>query len=202
MLAMLDNRPVLKDRLRALAVFSGIAIGGVSGIEMVIGGGFDPITPGLVAEAPSEYDPDTVMRAWHYQPYVPAAFVTETAQYYDYPIEVFETPPQPLAGGEDETDMTLAAAAPSEEELYREIERMLAADVRATEPETAAGPESAALTEAAPVDAEPSPAQMWDTYAGAGEAMTPVEGAPPAKAPDPAPADSAAATASETALPL
>lgn len=47
----LQHRPILRDRLSALAVFTGIALGGVSGIEMVIGAGFDPITPSFAYQA-------------------------------------------------------------------------------------------------------------------------------------------------------
>jgi hypothetical protein len=53
----LADRPVLKDRLFACAVFSGIAVGGVSGVNMVLSGGFDFITPGREVReaAPSSY---------------------------------------------------------------------------------------------------------------------------------------------------
>lgn len=46
---MLDDRPILKDRLTATAVFTGIAIGAVAGFEMVIGGGFDFLLPAAAA---------------------------------------------------------------------------------------------------------------------------------------------------------
>lgn len=54
---MLENNPILKDRLQALGVFSGIAIAAVSGFELVIGGGLDFITPGqeIRQVAPSSY---------------------------------------------------------------------------------------------------------------------------------------------------
>lgn len=38
----------LKERGRAGAVFLGIALGAVAGFEMIIGGGFDPITPSIM----------------------------------------------------------------------------------------------------------------------------------------------------------
>lgn len=54
---MLDNRPILKDRLMALATFTGIALGGVAGVECVITGGFDFLSPGAEIRevAPSSY---------------------------------------------------------------------------------------------------------------------------------------------------
>ncbi len=42
---MLEDRPILKDRLHASAVFSGIAIAAVAGFELVITGSLDAITP-------------------------------------------------------------------------------------------------------------------------------------------------------------
>ena len=53
----LADRPVLKDRLFACAVFGGIAVGAVSGVNMVVTGGFDFITPGREVReaAPSSY---------------------------------------------------------------------------------------------------------------------------------------------------
>lgn len=48
---MLEDRPILKDRLIAGAVFSGIAIAAVSGFELVITGGLDPIMPRIGAAA-------------------------------------------------------------------------------------------------------------------------------------------------------
>lgn len=48
---MLDAHPVLKDRLTAAAVFTGIAIGAVAGFELVITGGFDFLLPSTQATA-------------------------------------------------------------------------------------------------------------------------------------------------------
>lgn len=54
---MLDDHPVLKDRLTATAVFSGIAIAAVAGFELIITGGFDFLMPGAEVRevAPSAY---------------------------------------------------------------------------------------------------------------------------------------------------
>lgn len=53
----MDRRARLHDRLKALGAFSAIAIGGVAGLEMVIGGGFDFINigPEVREVAPSHY---------------------------------------------------------------------------------------------------------------------------------------------------
>jgi hypothetical protein len=54
---MLEDHPVLKDRLLATGVFSGIAIAAVAGFEMIISGGFDFLMPGAEVRevAPSAY---------------------------------------------------------------------------------------------------------------------------------------------------
>lgn len=53
----LPDRPELKDKLFACAVFSGIAVGGMAGVETVVTGGFDFVTPGreIRQTAPSNY---------------------------------------------------------------------------------------------------------------------------------------------------
>lgn len=53
----MDRRAFLHDRLKALGAFTGIAIGAIAGFEMVIGGGFDFITPRTEVRevAPSRY---------------------------------------------------------------------------------------------------------------------------------------------------
>jgi hypothetical protein len=121
---MFDPRPILTDRLKALGVFSGIAVAAVSGFELVITGSLDPITPSLVAEAPSEYDEQTVMQAWHYRPYVPTVYVTQTSQYLGYPLDSAAT--ETLAGGPN--DLSAPDADPysthSEEDLAAEIDRL------------------------------------------------------------------------------
>lgn len=121
---MFKPRPFLTERLKALGVFSGIAIGAVSGLELVVTGGFDPITPSIVSNAPSEYDEETVMRAWHYQPYVPTSYVTEASQHLSEPIDdvVFER----LAGGPSDRSSPEPAivTAPDDDELRAEIERL------------------------------------------------------------------------------
>jgi hypothetical protein len=52
-----ERRARFHDRLKALGAFTGIAIGAIAGFEMVIGGGFDFITPAPIVHeiAPSRY---------------------------------------------------------------------------------------------------------------------------------------------------
>lgn len=151
---MLDPRPYLTERLKALGVFSGIAIAAVSGFELVITGGLDPITPRVVADAPSEYDEETVMQSWHYRPYVPTVYVTETSQHLGYPID--EAVLDELAGGpRDPTapQEPAYASAEEEEDLAREIERLYEETARmATELEASLADDASPIDAAAPAD--------------------------------------------------
>ena len=115
---MLDNHPVLKDRLTACAVFSGIAIAAVSGMNLIIGGGFDFITPGAEIRevAPSRYV-EVVNQPWAEQTrYVPIS--STEPMFAGEPVTTDET----LVGAADD------ASAPAghypvqtEEDIYREV---------------------------------------------------------------------------------
>ena len=93
----LIKNPVLRDRLNAFVVFTGIAIGGVSGVEMVIGGGFDTITPAFAfeASAPREwYDrPIEPGMGWLSEPYVSVGTVQTVSHEFDggYPLDTYDT---------------------------------------------------------------------------------------------------------------
>ena len=102
----LANHPQLRDRLCAFAVFTGIAIGGVSGVEMVIGGGFDSWTPTLAFEASAPRDwYDRQIEpgmGWVSQPYTPAATVVTLGAHFEgsYPLEAYASDePGELDGG-------------------------------------------------------------------------------------------------------
>ncbi len=122
---MLEDRPVLKDRLTAGAVFAGIALGAVSGFELVITGGFDFLTPGREVRevAPSAYV--IVERApWQAE----ARYVRLSSTEPLFAGETVVNAAGDLAGGPyDETAPDGAyATAPNEADLYREIEALYA----------------------------------------------------------------------------
>jgi len=129
---MLDDHPVLKDRLYAAATFSGIAIAAVAGFDMVISGGFDFVTPGREVRevAPSSY----VMV--HQQPWSPEARVIALSSneplFAGEVVEVQYTNER-LAGGADDASIQDRAGYPSADELYRNIEALYAADEPAVE---------------------------------------------------------------------
>jgi hypothetical protein len=99
----LDRRAQLHDRLKALGAFTGIAVGAVAGFEMVIGGGFDFITPAPEVRqvAPSSYV--TVHQVpWSSEMQVTPLSSTEPLFAGDF-IQV-ETASEDLAGGYDDAD--------------------------------------------------------------------------------------------------
>jgi len=120
---MLDDRPILKDRLFATAVFSGIAIAAVAGVELVIGGGLDPITPSFerASAAPTSYV-TIVDGGW-----TPSARTTPVS--FNEPIFIVDewdvSADENLAGGYDYAQVA-PALAPSDEELYQEIDALYA----------------------------------------------------------------------------
>lgn len=121
---MLEDRPMLVDRLKALGVFSGIAVAAVAGFELVISGSLDFLTPGqeIREVAPSSYV-QVMDSLWS-----PEARVTALSSNEPYFVGAdYSMPTQDeLAGGWDD-----AAApdgdypqAPSEDELYADIQAL------------------------------------------------------------------------------
>ena len=123
---MLDDHPILKDRLQACATFSGIAIAGVAGFELVISGGFDFLTPGREVRevAPSAYV--TVYR----QPWSPEARVIPLASREPLFAGEIETPSDRLAGGYDDATAPDGAYPESDDrQLYADIEALYAGEI-------------------------------------------------------------------------
>jgi hypothetical protein len=126
--AMLEDRPILKDRLMACATFSGIAIAAVAGFDMVISGGFDFLTPGMEVRevAPSSYV--TVQQV----PWSPDARVIPLSSNEPFFAGEFLNidGTERLAGGYDDASAPDTAGVnypmPSEDQVYREIEGLYA----------------------------------------------------------------------------
>lgn len=97
----LSGRALFHDRLKALGAFTGIAIGAIAGLEMVIGGGFDFMTPSPEVRevAPSRYV--TVQQVpWSSQMEIIQLYSTEPLFSGDF-TEV-QTASNDLAGGYDD----------------------------------------------------------------------------------------------------
>ncbi len=124
----LDRRAKLHDRLKALGAFTGIAIGAVAGFEMVIGGGFDFITPAPEVRevAPSRYV--TVQQVpWSSHLQVIPLSSTEPLFAGDY-VQV-ETASDDLAGGyNDPSAPVMAYPEVSEEAIRAQIATLYAND--------------------------------------------------------------------------
>jgi hypothetical protein len=160
----LDRNALLKDRLKALGAFTGIAIGAISGFEMVIGGGFDFMTPSPEVReiAPSRYV--TVQHVpWSSQAQITPLSSTEPLFAGDL-VQV-ETASDQLAGGYDDPDAPdVAPPAVNEDEIRAQIAALYAND---------AGPayEDAPITyRDAPANGEAQAQREPDPYAEA-EAM-------------------------------
>jgi hypothetical protein len=122
---MLDDRPILKDRLMALGTFSGIAVAAVAGFEMVIGGGMDFLMPGqeIRAVAPSSYV-RVVDEPWSAEP---TRLVPLSSNEYMFAGNAAPFPEERLAGGWDDADAPQGSyPAVSEDELYANIEALYA----------------------------------------------------------------------------
>jgi hypothetical protein len=158
----LDRRALLRDRLKALGAFTGIAIGAIAGFEMVIGGGFDFMTPRMEVRevAPSRYV--TVQQVpWSPQALVVPLSSTEPLFAGEF-VEV-ETASDALAGGyDDPAAPEMAFPEINEDEIRAQIAALYAND---TSPDYV---EAAITYEDAPAIDEPEPEP--DPYAEA-EAM-------------------------------
>lgn len=160
----MDRRARVHDRLKALGVFTGIAIGAVAGIEMVIGGGFDFLTPAPIVRevAPSSYV--TVHQVpWSSEMQVIPLSSTEPLFAGGF-IEA-STPADRLAGSyDDPAAPEMAYPEIDEDQLYARIDALY---VATSEPDY----DEASITyEDAPTVDEPAPAAEPDPYAEA-EAM-------------------------------
>jgi hypothetical protein len=121
---MLEDRPILKDRLQALGVFSGIAIAAVAGFELVISGSLDFITPGqeIREVAPSSYV-QVMDSLWSSGTQLVALSSTEPYFVDDYHDARAD---RDLVGGYDDEAAPDGGypEAPSEDELYADIQAL------------------------------------------------------------------------------
>jgi hypothetical protein len=128
--------PGLKDRLQALGAFTGIALGAVAGVEMVIGAGFDPLMPGdeLREVAPSAYvqvadtfwDGARVIPLSSTEPYFMGDDYLEVASASDSLLDGGVDDASAPDGGYPDDDYYLSADAPDLDALQAEIERLYA----------------------------------------------------------------------------
>lgn len=129
---MTSDRPALRERFRAVAVCTAIFLAGGLGVDALVTGKFDVLTPGAAAEAPAPqawYDrPLQPGQGWYSEPYNIDAYVTQTSLSFE----------NDMAGShstealEGDGDVVFAAAAaevtspPDEGDLQAEIAALLA----------------------------------------------------------------------------
>jgi hypothetical protein len=122
---MLDDRPALRERILATATFSGIALATVFALDFIVTGGFDL---GARRSASTYFEP--LLAASITAP-PPSTTVTAVAwtdpSVLNDPRMIEEAPPvADLIGAAATTEPGEQIVAPSEEQLYREIEALYA----------------------------------------------------------------------------
>ena len=161
----LDRRALLRDRLKALGAFTGIAIGAIAGFEMVIGGGFDFITPRTEVRevAPSRY---VTVQQVPWSPHATVIPLASTEPLFAGDVTQVETAADDLAGGYDDPSAPNNIAFPevNEDEIRAQIAALYAND---TGPDYQDAP---IAYEDAPAIDEPKAEPAPDPYAEA-EAM-------------------------------
>jgi hypothetical protein len=120
---MLEDRPILKDRLAGAAVFGGIGIAAIAGFELVIGGGFDFLTPGREVReiAPSAY---AIVHDDFWSSDARVVRLTSTEPLFA--AEEVETAADQLAGGPDDETAPDGPRYPetTEADIYRDIQAL------------------------------------------------------------------------------
>lgn len=119
-------------------MLGGVALGGAAGLDMVVTGKLDPMTPSMMFEAQEPRDwydrADAIPFAEPYRPYQPTAY-TPVSQTFD-DMALIEYAESELAGGPDVQPGGGMRGAenepiPTEAELRREIERLYQASLAA-----------------------------------------------------------------------
>lgn len=126
---MLENRPILRERLLAAAAFGGIAVGAIAALDLMVTGGFD-----FAPSARAERQAISAVYTSSAQPFEDVAGVTPTSASWaaDMPMETSE-PAEDLAG-DDNAVMQTADYAPQEFELYDQIAALYADEPAEEEP--------------------------------------------------------------------
>ncbi len=137
------NSEPRKERIRALVLLGGIALGGAAGMDMVITGKLDPMTPGMMFEAPEPRDwydrADAVPFYEPYRPYTPTSFTPTSDSFDSLPLDetgLLEYADAELAGAPGARRARYDDYGPSEAELRAEIEQLYQASLRAEENRT------------------------------------------------------------------
>ena len=124
----LDRRALLHDRLKALGAFTGIAIGAIAGFEMVIGGGFDFITPRTEVRevAPSRY---VTVQQVPWSPHAQVIPLSSTEPLFAGEYVQVDTASDDLAGGyNDPAAPEMAYPEVNEDEIRAQIAALYAND--------------------------------------------------------------------------
>jgi len=121
-----DRRARRNDRLKALGAFTGIAVGAVAGFEMVIGAGFDFITPSPIVRevAPSSY---VTVHQVPWSSDLQIIPLSSTEPLFAGGLIAVDTPSDRLVGGYDDPNgPDMAYPEIDEDRLYARIDALYA----------------------------------------------------------------------------
>jgi hypothetical protein len=152
-----DRRALLHDRLKALAAFTAIAVGAVAGLEMVIGAGFDFMTPSPEVRevAPSRY---VTVQQMPWSPDPQIVQLTSTEPLFAGDLVQVDTASDSLAGGYDDPGAPdMAFPEISEEQIRAEIATLYANDAGPNYEDARIAYEDAPAADAAPAQRGPDP---------------------------------------------
>lgn len=119
---MLDDNPVLKERLMAVGAFAGIALFAVAAVDVMVTGGFD-FAPGPGRTVSERQQPSAYVRVVDAAQYVSDRVRTIS---WDEPLFVGEaeaSTAEDLAGANDGSSDAMSGQ-PTDDELYSEIAAM------------------------------------------------------------------------------
>lgn len=120
---MLDDNPVLKERLAAFGAFAGIAVFAVAAVDVMVTGGFD-FGPG---RAPyNREQPRAYVRVVDAAEYVSGRFRQLSWSEPQLIDEAAAATPEALAGANDGSEPANTFSGPTGEDLYQEIASLYA----------------------------------------------------------------------------
>ncbi len=117
---MLDNNPVLKERLMALGAFAGIAIGAIAAVDVLVTGGFD------IGASRAPYDREQQSAYGRVVQAAQSFGDSVRSVSWDEPLnmDADAAPADALDGADDGAPPPAAMTVTSNEELHQQIEAL------------------------------------------------------------------------------
>lgn len=148
---MLDNNPVLRERLMACGAFAGIAVFAVAAVDVMVTGGFD-FAP--TQASPHRNQPSAYVRVVDAAQYVTDRFREVTWNEPQLIDDASAATVDDLAGEDDGSPAPVAAGQTSDGDLYAEISTLYEAEPEAAYVEEPSYQDAPATDEYSPEAAE------------------------------------------------